>query len=51
MAVTRRFDLTDEQWPVLEPLLPEPSRRGRPSLWSKRQSIDEIRWRVHTGAP
>jgi transposase len=51
LAVTRRFDLTDEQWAVLEPLLPVPSRPGRPSLWSKRQLIDGIRWRVRTGAP
>jgi transposase len=51
LAVTRRFDLTDEQWAALEPLLPEPSRPGRPSLWSKRQLIDGIRWRVRTGAP
>jgi transposase len=51
LAVTRRFDLTDEQWAALEPLLPAPSRPGRPSLWSKRQLIDGIRWRVRTGAP
>ena len=51
LAVTRRFDLTDEQWVTLEPLLPEPSRPGRPSSWSKRQLIDGIRWRVRTGAP
>ncbi|MFC4857380.1 IS5 family transposase [Actinophytocola glycyrrhizae] len=46
-----RFDLTDAQWVVLEPLLPQPVRSGRPSLWSKRRLIDGIRWRVRTGAP
>ncbi|WP_344428903.1 transposase [Amycolatopsis minnesotensis] len=51
MAVTGRFDLTDEQWAALEPLSPVPSRPGRPPLWSKRQFIDGIRWRVRTGAP
>ena len=51
LAVAGRFDLTDEQWAVLEALLPRPSRSGRPSLWSKRQLIDGIRWRVRTGAP
>lgn len=51
LAVTRRFDLTDAQWQRLEPLLPVPSRPGRPSLWSKRQLIDGVRWRVRTGAP
>jgi hypothetical protein len=29
LAVTRRFDLTDGQWAVLEPLLPAPKRSGR----------------------
>ncbi|WP_425566300.1 transposase [Spinactinospora alkalitolerans] len=46
-----RFDLTDAQWAALEPLLPRPSRSGRPSLWSKRQLISGIRRRVRTGAP
>jgi hypothetical protein len=26
LAVTRRFDLTDAQWAILEPLLPAPRR-------------------------
>jgi transposase len=51
IAVTRRFDLTDAQWAVLAPLLPAPSRSGRPSQWTKRQLIDGIRWRVRVGAP
>jgi transposase len=51
VAVTRRFDLTDAQWALLEPLLPVPVRSGRPSRWSKRQLIDGIRWRVRVGAP
>ncbi|WP_376700818.1 IS5 family transposase [Micromonospora echinospora] len=49
--MTRRFDLTDVQWAVLEPLLPTPKRPGRPSLWSRRQLIDGIRWRIRVGAP
>ncbi len=51
LAVTRRFDLTDVQWALLEPLLPAPKRSGRPSRWMKRQLIDGIRWRVRVGAP
>jgi len=51
LAVTRRFDLTDAQWAILEPLLPAPRRPGRPSNWTKRQLIDGIRWRVRVGAP
>lgn len=51
LAVAGRFDLTDAQWAALEPLLPEPKRPGRPSMWSRRQLINGIRWRVRTGAP
>lgn len=50
VAVTGRFDLTDVQWAVLEPLLPV-AGSGRPPKWSKRQLIDGIRWRTRTGAP
>lgn len=51
LAVTGRFDLTDEQWAHLEPLLPAGKRPGRPSQWTRRQLIDGIRWRVRVGAP
>jgi transposase len=51
LAVTRRFDLSDEQWARLEPLLPVPTKSGRPPKWTKRQLIDGIRWRVRVGAP
>jgi transposase len=51
IAVTRRFDLTDAQWVVLEPLLPKALRSGRPSVWRRRQLIDAIRWRIRVGAP
>ena len=51
VAVTRRFDLTDPQWAVLEPLLPRPKKACRPPKWSKRLLIDGIRWRIRTGAP
>lgn len=50
LAVTRRFDLIDEQWARLEPLLPAPRRPGWPSKRTKRQLIDGIRWRVRVGA-
>ncbi len=46
-----RGDLTDEQWAVLEPLLPKGSKAGRPPVWPRRQLIDGIRFRVRTGAP
>ncbi|MET9478592.1 transposase [Streptomyces sp. NPDC002922] len=46
-----RGDLTDEQWAGLEPLLPKGTRLGRPPVWSRRQLIDGIRFRVRTGVP
>ncbi|WP_345639671.1 IS5 family transposase [Streptomyces tremellae] len=46
-----RGDLTDKQWAVLEPLLPKSTRAGRPPVWSRRQLIDGIRFRVRTGVP
>ena len=51
LAVSRRADLTDAQWAALEPLLPAGRKRGRPPVWTKRQLIDGIRWRVRAGAP
>jgi transposase len=50
LAVSRRADLGDAQWAVLEPLLPA-STRGRPPKWTKRQLVNGIRWRVRAGAP
>src|SRR5215217_1471254 len=48
------MDLTDEQWEVLEPLIPDPprreDRRGRP--WrDPRDVLNGILWIVRTGAP
>jgi transposase len=51
IPAARRFDLTDGQWAVLEPLLPPGRGRGRPLKWSKRQLIDGIRWRTRVGCP
>jgi transposase len=49
LAVTRRLDLTDEQWARLEALLSVSTRSRRPSAWAERQLIDGIRWRVRVG--
>jgi transposase len=46
-----RGDLTDEQWAVLQPLLPLGKKPGRPPTWTRRQLIDGIRFRVRTGIP
>jgi transposase len=48
------MDLTDEQWAVLEPLIPEPPRRadGRGRPWrSAREVLNGILWILRTGAP
>jgi transposase len=46
-----RKDLTNRQWKVLEPLLPQGEKPGRPPKWTRRQLINGIRWRTRTGAP
>jgi transposase len=44
-------DLTDEQWAILESLLPVGRKPGRPRRWILRQLIDGIRFRTRTGCP
>jgi transposase len=48
------MDLTDEQWAVLEPLLPErpvrADKRGRP-LKPNRDVLNGVLWVMRTGAP
>lgn len=51
VVVTGRFDLTDAQWAVLEPLLLIGKKPGRPPTWTRRQLIDGIRWQVRAGTP
>src|SRR5450759_2589522 len=50
----RREELTDEQWAVLEPLIPPPPRRadnrGRPWRGS-REVLNGMLWVLRTGAP
>ncbi|MFG3280333.1 IS5 family transposase [Streptomyces sp. NPDC048111] len=46
-----RGDLTDEEWAVLEPLLPKERKPGRPPVRPRRGLIDGIRFRVRTGVP
>jgi transposase len=48
------MDLTDEQWAMLEPLLPEPTKRadGRGRPWREaREVLDGVLWVLRTGAP
>ena len=35
-------DLTDAEWALIKPLLPEPRARGRPRRWSTREILNAI---------
>jgi len=45
----RRYELTDEQWVVIEPLLPR-AELGRP-LMAPRQMLNAMFWVLRSGAP
>jgi transposase len=51
LPAARRHDLADDEWGVLEPLLPKGKKAGRPPKWCRRRLIDGIRWRIRAGAP
>lgn len=51
ISITARADLSDEQWRLLQPLLPANVGTGRPPKWCRRRLIDGIRWRVRVGCP
>ena len=48
---TKRYpsDLTDEEWSWIEPLMPKPSRRGRPRKVDPREIINALRYLVRSG--
>src|SRR3990172_485470 len=46
---TYKTDLTDEQWKVLEPMLPPPSQRGRPREHALREILNAIFYIVDGG--
>lgn len=52
--MARREELTDEQWAILEPLIPETTRRddgrGRPAVHGNRAVLNGILWILRTGA-
>jgi transposase len=37
-----QIDLTDEEWAVIEPLMPLPAGGGRPPRWSQREILNAI---------
>lgn len=47
-----KSSLSDEEWKMLEPLLPEilpPKKQTRPANWSKRQILDGIFYQLKNG--
>ena len=44
-------DLTDEEWAVLEPELPAPSRLGRPVKWLRREIVNAMLYVLRSGQP
>ena len=47
-----RHDLGDDEWSLLESLLPAGKKAARAEpTWARRQLIDGIRWRARAGAP
>ena len=44
-------DLTDAEWAILEPLLPAPSRTGRPPNWPMREIVTAIFYVLRGGVP
>lgn len=52
MDATERLspsDLSDEEWTLLEPLLPEPSTQGRRPKWPQRLIADAVFYLLRTG--
>ena len=44
-------DLTDEQWELLEPLIPQPSLQGRRPFVSRREVVNAILYVLRSGCP
>jgi len=51
LSAAGRHDLADDEWRVLEPLLPKGKKAGRPPKHPRRRLIDGIRWRTRAGSP
>lgn len=47
--MTRRYELTETEWEIIEPLLPN-KPRGVPRV-NDRRVINGILWRFRTGSP
>lgn len=45
-----RHELTDDQWQVVEPLIPRPNHMGRPPR-DGREMLEAMLWLLRSGAP
>ena len=50
-ALRYQSDLTDQEWVVIEPLLPKPHTRGRRWGWSLREIVNAIFYVMRSGCP
>jgi transposase len=44
-------DLTDKQWELLDPLIPQPSLEGRPPIYEQREIVNAILYVLRSGCP
>ena len=44
-------DLTDAEWALIEPFMPEPNTRGRPWAWPLREILNAIFYVLRGGIP
>jgi transposase len=49
-APVRRHELSEQEWQLLAPLIPQPKHPGRPAK-DHRTVINGMLWILHTGAP
>ena len=49
MSTPRRYELTDFEWSIIQPLLPN-KPRGKPRV-DDRKVLNGIYWRLRTGSP
>ena len=49
MSTPRRYELSDFEWSVIQPLLPN-KPRGKPRV-DDRRVLNGIFWRLRTGSP
>jgi transposase len=50
-ALRYQSDVSDEEWRVIEPLLPSPKTRGRPWGWPPREIVNAIFYVMRSGCP